>query len=401
MTLLISVIIVLLLAASLLLFVPWKGESALSRNQMNRALYQHRLQELAGDDALESETQREQMVSDLQRNLLDDIPEQDNASRAAPLNRWVLIPGMLVLVIVSVAAYYKVGASSRVVEWQQVAGETPQLLERVMNPKAQPLSVADLQRLALGLRTRLQDDPQNREGWSILGRIGMVLDNGGLASQAFSRAYHLAPENPDVKLDYAEILTRIGDPQEQTLASHMLRALRHREPHNPRVLSLLAFSAYQQQQYSEAISAWQALLAQIPQDDPRRTVIEKSIEKARVDAGNDKASLGVTITLSPQARAALPAQGVIFVSVTDGKSPVPVAVKKLPLGHFPITVTLNDSDAMMPERLLSSLQQGVVTVHLSASGTATLQPGDWFGRAKTADVSGSGPIAVEVMQQQR
>lgn len=46
-------------------------------------------------------------------------------------------------------------------------------------------------RLALGLRTRLQADPANVEGWIMLGRIGMVLGNASTATEAYANAYRL------------------------------------------------------------------------------------------------------------------------------------------------------------------------------------------------------------------
>lgn len=401
MTLLISVIIISLLAVTLTLFFPWKGEGATNRDRMNQALYQARLRELDEDNPPQDAAQRAQMEIDLQQNLLDDIPETlapQNAARAQ--SRWILIPGVIVLVALSVGVYYKTGASGEVVAWQRVANETPQLLQRVMDPQAQPLGVEDLARLGLGLRTRLRDDPTNREAWSILGRLGMVLNNATLATQAFEKAYKLAPDNLDVMLDYAEVLTRAGNAQDQAQAGAMLLSARKHRPDDLRVLSLLAFNAFEQQQYAEAISAWQTMLQVLPQNDARRETIVKSIEKAKVESGLDSAHVTVNIALSPQAQSALPAQGVLFISVTDGQSPTPVAVKKLPLGHFPVTVTLNDDNAMMPERLLSGLHNGVVSVHLSASGMVEKSPGDWYGQTAVNDFSALAPVTVTIAQQQ-
>ncbi len=61
-------------------------------------------------------------------------------------------------------------------------------------------------RLALGLRTRLQNDAGNVEGWLMLGRIGMVLGNAGTATGAYANAYRLDPKNRDAALGYAEAL---------------------------------------------------------------------------------------------------------------------------------------------------------------------------------------------------
>lgn len=69
-------------------------------------------------------------------------------------------------------------------------------------------------RLALGLRTRLQSDAGNVEGWIMLGRIGMVLGNASTATEAYANAYRLDPKNSDAALGYAEALTRSSDPDD-------------------------------------------------------------------------------------------------------------------------------------------------------------------------------------------
>ncbi|MBF3299457.1 hypothetical protein ISU73_17155, partial [Leptospira borgpetersenii serovar Ballum] len=82
--------------------------------------------------------------------------------------------------------------------------------------------------------------------------------------------------------------------------------------------------------------------------------------------------------------------------VTDGASNVPVLVKKLPLGHFPLTITLDDADAMLPERGLEHGTQGIVKVHISRDGNATVQPGDWTGERRFTTLNPAAPLDVLV-----
>lgn len=393
MTLLITVIVVLLLAVSALLFFPWAGRSAADRDALNRAFYRSRLRELEEEKI----PGREEMVVELQQSLLADIPDQQPAKHR-PFGRRALLPGVLLLAVVSIGAFIKTSSLSHVLEWQQVTQQTPALIQRVMDPDAKPLSMEEMARLGLGLRTRLQDDPQNAEGWLMLGRIGMVLNNASTATQAFERAWRLAPDNLDAKLDYAEVLTRSSDPQDNQQGEALLRDVLSKQHANIRALSLLAFSAFEQQRYKEAIGAWQILLRLLPADDERRTVVARSIAQAKVESGMDNARVAVKITLSPQAEKALPEKGIVFVSVTDGVSNVPVAAKKLPLGHFPLTLTLDDTNAMMPDRLLSSVRQGIIKVHISQAGTPAPQTGDWTGQSGLIQFNPSTPVEVEVSQ---
>lgn len=400
MTLLIVTIVILLLAVSLLLFVPWGREQSPDRSDMNRAFYHARLQELEQDNAPVSPEQRERMIEELQQNLLQDIPDEPGSAHKGASSRWVMLPAVAVLAAVSIGVFLKTSGVSKVREWQAVTEQTPLLMQRVMDPNAQPLNMEEMARLGLGLRTRLQDDPSNVQAWQMLGRIGMVLNNASTATEAFERAWKLAPDNASVKLDYAEVLTRSADPQDNQQGGAMLREMLRTDHTNIRVLSLLAFNAFEQKQYPEAIGAWQIMLRLLPAGDERRSVIERSIAQAKVEAGIDNVKLAVTITLTPEAKKTLPDKGILFVSVTDGESNVPVAVKKLPLSHFPLSLTLDDTDAMMPNRPLSGLHQGVVKVHISRNGRPEPQSGDWLGESATIALPAQGPVAVEVSRQQ-
>ncbi len=163
---------------------------------------------------------------------------------------------------------------------QQATAQTPGLLARALDPQAQPLNEEEMARLALGLRTRLQNDAGNVEGWLMLGRTGMVLGNAGTATGAYANAYRLDPKNSDAALGYAEALTRSSD-RRITAAAGLLRRLVSRDHTDIRVLSLYAFSAFEQQRFGEAVAAREMMLKLLPAGDARRAVIERSIRLAQ------------------------------------------------------------------------------------------------------------------------
>ncbi|WP_312242886.1 c-type cytochrome biogenesis protein CcmI [Pantoea sp.] len=397
----ITLFVLLAAASALFLLAGWKQRSASDgdRDRLNKTFYQQRLQELEEDEAQGVVAERPVMVRELQQTLLTDIPQHD-AAQARSSSRWVLLPGALLLIGVSLGMYLKTGGLTNVMAWMQVRADYPQLRARVMDPQAKPLTMEELARLQLGLRSALQAEPDNLNDWTMLGRLGMVLNNASTASQAFEHALQLAPNNINLKLDYAEVLTRSSDPQDNREGGVMLRDLRRQQPENLRMLGLLAFNAYGQQQYDEAIGAWQAMLKLLPAGDSRAAMIERSIEQAKTDAGEQNSQLALTVSLSPTAEKMLPQGGVLYISVSDGVSPVPVAVKRLPLSHFPLSLTLDDSNAMMPDRLLSAQHQVQVRVRISRDGSANPQSGDWFGLSAPTPWNGHSQMAVEINQQQ-
>lgn len=176
----------------------------------------------------------------------------------------VYVPGVVIALVVAAISYSQTGSYPQVRAWQQATAQTPGLLAR-----------------ALGLRTRLQNDAGNVEGWLMLGRTGMVLGNAGTATGAYANAYRLDPKNSDAALGYAEALTRSSDPEDNRRGGELLRQLVSRDHTDIRVLSLYAFSAFEQQRFGEAVAAWEMMLKLLPADDTRRAVIERSIRLAQ------------------------------------------------------------------------------------------------------------------------
>lgn len=130
----------------------------------------------------------------------------DSVVPSARGNLWILLPGAVIALAASVVCYSLVGGHAQISDWQQAKAETPALLERALTPHARALNQEEMARLRLGLRSRLQQDPENVEGWMMLGRVGMTLGEADTATQAFGRAYALAPDNPEVLRAWAEAL---------------------------------------------------------------------------------------------------------------------------------------------------------------------------------------------------
>lgn len=395
-------LLVMMVAVSALLLIAGgrrPRQPATDRDTLNKTFYHQRLQELEEDEAQGVVAERPEMVRELQQTLLLDIP-QETATQARSVSRWALVPGVVLIFAVSLGFYIKTGGLSQVLAWQQAQRDLPALKAQVMDPEAKPLSMAALSRLGLGLRTALEQSPRNVDDWLMLGRIGMVLNNADTATQAFERALQLAPNDAEVQLSYADVLTRSQDPENVRQAGLMLAAMLKQDDNNLRVLSLYAFNAFTQQHFAQAIESWQKMLQLLPSDDKRAVMIQRSIAQAKVDSGQQGQRLSLTVTLGAAAEKMLPAGGVLYISVTDGESPVPVAVKRMPLSHFPLSLTLDDSNAMMPSRLLSAQHQVQVRARISRDGSANSQSGDWFGQSAVMPFDGKQPLNVDINQQQ-
>lgn len=192
----------------------------------------------------------------------------------------IYLPGIIIALIVAGVGYYQTGNYQQVKIWQQATAQAPALLDRALDPKADPLNEEEMSRLALGMRTQLQKNPGDIEGWIMLGRVGMALGNASIATDAYANAYRLDPKNSDAALGYAEALTRSSDPNDNRLGGELLRQLVRTDHSNIRVLSMYAFNAFEQQRFGEAVAAWEMMLKLLPANDTRRVVIERSIAQA-------------------------------------------------------------------------------------------------------------------------
>ncbi|WP_310598084.1 c-type cytochrome biogenesis protein CcmI, partial [Aeromonas aquatica] len=109
----------LLALVSLALILPlWRGEGSqsISRSALNKQLYRQRVLEIGEERDQGVLAEEGESLVELQRSLLDDIPDVEQSARSGKSLVW--IPGVLVLVVVSLGLYYKLGAWQEVSRWQ-------------------------------------------------------------------------------------------------------------------------------------------------------------------------------------------------------------------------------------------------------------------------------------------
>ncbi len=221
------------------------------------------------------------------------LQEQDGESislSSSRSSRWIFLPGIIVALAIAAITYYQVGSYHKVVDWKIAYQHSAELLDRALSPNEVPLTNEEMEQLALGLRTRLQEDPQNAEAWSMLARIGIILNNTTMAKDAFAKSYRLKPNNTNMALSYAEILTRSSDPEDNRLGGEILRKLIKDNPTNVDILNVLAVNDFEQERYAEAISSWDMMLKLLADNDPRRKIIGTAIEQASMKIFENKST---------------------------------------------------------------------------------------------------------------
>lgn len=411
------VIAALLVLTSLALVLPlWRGEGrqSISRSALNKQLYRQRLLEIGEEREQGVLAEEPDSLVELQRSLLDDIPDVEQTARAGKSLIW--IPGVLVLLIVSLGLYYKLGAWQEVARWQDASSRIGELSNRILVERNAEVTEQDLLDFTLALRTRLKDEPNDYRGWLLLGRLSLDGNDPEMAREALAHAYDLAPQKAMVAVPYAQALMMTGD---EAQADSLLKAAIAEEPGNIEAHSVYAFMALQKEDFQTALARWQAMLPLMEKGTPRYVMVERSMEYARAQlkargiaaapaaesAGQTQASQGqvkegefpLHITLAEGIQLPPDAHLFVFAVVPNGP-PMPIAVKRIAGPTLPLTLSLGDGDAMMEGSKLEAYPELQFKARLSRGGNVMNKEGAFEGvsaTVKTATIP-SAPIDIRI-----
>lgn len=263
------------------------------------------------------------------------------------------------------------------------------------------------------LRAKLDKNPNDAEGWLLLGRAYESMGRNADGRQALEKAYGLAKDRPAIEIAYAEALAL--DSPERRIDGKPLEMIRHAlqvEPNNQDGLWLLGMSDYQQGRYAEAIASWEKIRVQLGPDSDVLQSVTGMIADARAHlSGGDAAAGGgstpaaatpggtlrLRVTLADALRAkASPGDAVFVFAKAVGGPPMPVAIKRLQVSALPADIELGDADAMVPTMRLSNFPKVSVAARVSKSGDASPHTGDLQATPVETATANADVIAVSI-----
>jgi len=408
----------LLVLVSLALVVPlWRGEGkqSISRSDLNKQLYRQRLLEIGEEREQGILAEEPDSLVELQRSLLDDIPDMEQTARSGRSLIW--IPGVLVLLVVSLGLYYQLGAWQEVSRWQDASSRLGELSNRILVERDAQVTEQDLLDFTLALRTRLKDEPNDYRGWLLLGRLALDGNDPETANEALERAYKLAPQKSLVAVPYAQALMMTGN---EAQADTLLQAAIAQDPDNIEARSVYAFMALQKEDFQTALIRWQAMLPLLEKGTPRYVMVERSMEYARAqlkqrgievtgsgaaqtdpDQGQPlavkKGAFPIHVTLAAGIQMPEDAHLFVFAVVPNGP-PMPIAVKRIAGPTLPVTLSLGDGDAMIEGSKLAAYPELQFKARLSHGGNVMNKEGAFEGVSqpiKTAEIP-AAPIDIRI-----
>ncbi|MEA3303435.1 MAG: c-type cytochrome biogenesis protein CcmI, partial [Pseudomonadota bacterium] len=222
----------------------------IDRNQQNIAIARERLSALEADNkaAEISDEEYQQVKTEVEKTLADELQsegaEQKSSATAGALG--VAAIGVL-LPVLTLGLYFAIGSP------QLINGATAQQSADSGHDGAGQQSV---EQMVQSLAERLKQEPENAEGWFLLGRSLMSMGKYGDAAKAFEVVDKLQPDNPPVMLALANAVAmaqngKIGGRPEQLVN----RAL-ELDPTSTTALWLAGIAAEERGDYKLALVHW-------------------------------------------------------------------------------------------------------------------------------------------------
>jgi cytochrome c-type biogenesis protein CcmH len=127
---------------------------------------------------------------------------------------------------------------------------------------------------------------------------------------------------------------------------------------------------------SESQQEIQALLAKIESEQPKVAAQPEATQKANVPG----VAIDVQVSLAPELQKSASPGDTVFIYAQALSGPkMPLAIVRKQVSDLPLTVSLNDTMAMMPNMKLSNFPKVKLLARISKSGNAVSQPGDLIG----------------------
>jgi len=396
-----SIAAALTVAALLFLLPPLLRRRATapdSRVAANAAIYREQLDELAVELQRGALTQAEfeRASREVEHRIVAEhaggapAPAAHRPAFAAALALGLLLPLAVVL------GYLQLG--------------NPGALDVAMQDAAHAITPEQMESLVERLAAKLQQTPEDAEGWVLLGRSLGVLEKFERAAQAYARAAQLMPKDANVLADYADALAMAQWRRLEGEPFAIVKRALESDPAHLKALALAGSAEFERGDYAAAVGYWERVLKVAPPQSEFARSVAESISEARTLAGGapaQKIAPPKTAQAAPAGKVGGTVQGVVSIepALAAGLSPGdtifvlarPVSGSRMPLAEARTTVAalpyrfkLDDSMAIAPGATISSHAKVVIAARVSKSGNAISQKGDIEGISAPVEPGSSG-----------
>lgn len=401
------IIAALLIVVALAILAPsllrGRNQTVEDRNQQNVVIAQERLSELEADlanDVLDQET-FDQAKDELEQALLLDLREEAGPTViGAPKGPGRLAMGLLSLTVpaLAIGLYLIIG--------------TPQIMSvNSHGDLTEQGEMPTVEEMVSTLVDRLKEQPEDAEGWYLLGRTYMMIKDYPKAVESFDQVHKLIGDQPTALLSLADALAMAGGGNMLGRPAALVRKAVELAPTDTTALWLAGMVEDQAGDYAKAVAYWERL-EPLVQDDAESSqrvavLLKQTREKVGMPAAvpartaQPEAAADVEITLNislaPELQQRIKGDESLFVYARPLQGPrMPLAAVRIKVSDLPGTVMLSDSQAMTPQAKLSNYQQVLVGARVSSSGNAMAASGDLKGEVAPVTVANGAVVELVI-----
>lgn len=375
------------------------------RAKQNVVIARERLDDLNKEHAAGSlsDEEYEQTKLELEQALLIDLESSGDADGSAGSGKGgplALLFSALFVVAATISVYLYLG--------------TPQLIDPqvVVAQQSSDKKLPPIEEMMTTLVERLKENPEDAEGWYLLGRTHMAMKDYQSAAFAFDKLNQLAGEQPSIMLALADALAMSAGGDMQGRPAELIRKAVTLAPEDQTALWLAGMAENQSGNYARALEHWRHLKPMLA-DDPDATqqvdrliaVAERQLTESGPGSVPEKPAAAIPsgtaitarISLSAELAAQVKPEESLFIYARALTGPkMPLAAVRLKAGDLPTTVELSDAQAMVPGMNLSKFPQVVVGARISRSGNAIAASGDLLGEVSPVTVSDQAVVELVI-----
>jgi cytochrome c-type biogenesis protein CcmH len=378
----------LILLAFLFILPPlWRKQKIkpADLDQRNIQIAKHRLAELKENRLTGgiSQAQYDEQYADLEQALSDDLDIESPVITVKNQGKWITYVVALGIPLLAGSLYFMLG------NYQAVSHSAE------MSVGSETIKLAEINKMVAGLAEKMKANPDDAQGWLILGQSYKALEQYPQAVDALANAYRLLGEQAEVMLLYADALANINDKNLAGKPTELVNKALALEPDNSNALWLGGMAKAQQGDAPTAIKLWTKLSASLPAGSEPQQEIQNLITKLASDKPQEQVpsqpeqgqqekvsdlTISVQVGLAPELLKSTSPEDTVFIYAQALSGPkMPLAIVRKQVSDLPLTVSLNDSMAMMPNMKLSNFANVKLLARISKSGNAMPQPGDLIG----------------------
>ena len=399
--------IVLLLCALSFVILPLllkKDVTRLNDDETNIELTKNKIRELKADlvDGNLSEADFNAAKRELEVGLYHDLNVGNPVYSQRGTGSWLAWPLLFLLPIVALLLYANLG-DFRAFE----VSEAP----KANSAQAGHSSKDNINQMIAKLTQRLQQNPEDLEGWLMLGRSFKATQRFKDAVSVLRKASELQANNPEIMLDLADAIAMSNEGSLQGEPTVLIESALKIEPDNRMGLWLSGLAKADTNDYDGAIRVWKKLQTQFQPGQEDYSEIQNLIDTAVArksgksdpvakaepkTTAKDSDEIMVKVDIDAAIKSKLEPSDTVFVYVKALEGPkMPLAVAKHQVKDLPLQIKFDDSMAMMPNLKLSLFDKVIVTARVSKQGNAIPQPGEPIGSAELVKPK-SKSVAVKI-----